>query len=64
MKALKLDGPNHAWCADITYIRLEGGFVYLVAIMDWFSRKEIHRPGLTLAAEKNGVNSRPWTSAH
>ncbi len=39
MKSMKLDGPNQAWCADITYIRLEGGFVYLVAIMDWFSRK-------------------------
>ena len=41
MKSMKLDGPNQAWCADITYIRLEGGFVYLVAIMDWFSRKVI-----------------------
>ena len=41
MKALKLDGANQAWSADITYIRLEGGFVYLVAIMDWFSRKVI-----------------------
>jgi putative transposase len=41
MKAWKLDGANQAWCADITYIRLEGGFVYLVAIMDWFSRKGI-----------------------
>jgi putative transposase len=39
MKSMKLDGANQAWCADITYIRLEGGFVYLVAIMDWYSRK-------------------------
>ncbi len=39
MKSMDLDGANQAWCADITYIRLEGGFVYLVAIMDWFSRK-------------------------
>lgn len=39
MKSLKVDRPNQAWCADITYIRLEEGFVYLVAIMDWFSRK-------------------------
>ena len=30
--------PNEVWCTDITYIRLQGGFVYLVAIMDWFSR--------------------------
>lgn len=39
MKHLVVTRPNQAWCADITYIRLEGGFVYLVAIMDWFSRK-------------------------
>jgi putative transposase len=30
--------PNQVWAADITYIRLLEGFVYLVAIMDWFSR--------------------------
>jgi putative transposase len=29
---------NQVWCADITYIRLRRGFLYLVAIMDWFSR--------------------------
>lgn len=30
--------PNHVWSTDITYIRLRGGFVYLVAIIDWYSR--------------------------
>ena len=30
--------PNHVWSVDITYIRLRGGFIYLVAIIDWFSR--------------------------
>lgn len=30
--------PNHVWSSDITYIRLRRGFVYLVAIIDWFSR--------------------------
>lgn len=39
MKGLNINRPNQAWCADITYIRLDGGFVYLVAIMDWYSRK-------------------------
>ncbi len=29
---------NHVWCTDITYIPLEGGFVYLTAVMDWHSR--------------------------
>jgi putative transposase len=31
--------PNHVWSTDITYIRLSRGFVYLVAVMDWYSRK-------------------------
>ena len=30
--------PNHVWCADITYIRLLNGFLYLFAVMDWHSR--------------------------
>jgi putative transposase len=29
---------NQVWSTDITYVRLHGGFVYLVAVMDWFSR--------------------------
>lgn len=35
---LEITRTDQVWCADITYIRLAGGFVYLVAIMDWFSR--------------------------
>ncbi len=31
--------PNQVWGADITYIRLARGFVYLVAVIDWCSRK-------------------------
>ena len=31
--------PNQVWSADITYIRLAHGFVYLVAVVDWYSRK-------------------------
>ena len=34
----EINRPNEVWCADITYIRLKQGFVYLVAVMDWFSR--------------------------
>jgi hypothetical protein len=30
--------PNQVWSSDITYIRLRTGFIYLVAVMDWFSR--------------------------
>jgi len=40
LRGLKIDRPNMVWSADITYIRLNGGkFVYLVAIMDWYSRR-------------------------
>ena len=31
--------PNEVWCSDITYVRLEHGFVYLTAVMDWYTRK-------------------------
>ena len=33
------DRPNQVWSTDITYIRLPRGFVYLVAMIDWYSRK-------------------------
>ncbi len=39
LRGLKIDRANQVWCADITYIPMRKGFVYLVAIMDWHSRK-------------------------
>jgi putative transposase len=36
---LRIDRPNQVWCADITYIPMRKGFLYLVAIMDWCTRK-------------------------
>jgi putative transposase len=36
---LAIDRPNQVWAADITYIPMRQGFVYLVAVVDWFSRK-------------------------
>jgi len=33
-----ITGPDQAWCADITYIPMRHGFMYLVAVMDWWSR--------------------------
>jgi putative transposase len=39
LRGMDIDKPNKVWCADITYIRLKHGFVYLVAILDWYSRK-------------------------
>ena len=38
LRGLEIERPNQVWASDITYIRLRRGFVYLVAIMDWFSR--------------------------
>jgi len=39
LKGLEIVRPNHVWCADITYIPMRRGFLYLVAIMDWATRK-------------------------
>jgi len=39
LRGLIIDRPNQVWCADITYVPMAKGFVYLVAIMDWFSRR-------------------------
>lgn len=39
LRGLDITGANHVWCADITYIPMAKGFCYLVAVMDWASRK-------------------------
>ena len=39
LKGLTIDRPDMVWCSDITYIPLKRGFMYLVAVMDWHSRK-------------------------
>jgi putative transposase len=38
LRGLEITHPNHVWGTDITYIRMHQGFVYLTAIIDWFSR--------------------------
>jgi putative transposase len=38
LSGFRPERPNQVWSSDITYIRLRQGFVYLVAVMDWFSR--------------------------
>ena len=38
LKGLSISRPNQVWSTDITYMRLSQGFVYLVAVMDWYSR--------------------------
>jgi len=39
LRDLKIEQVNQVWCTDITYIPMRKGFLYLVAIMDWYSRK-------------------------
>jgi putative transposase len=39
LRDLQITRPNHVWCSDVTYIPLQRGFLYLVAVMDWASRK-------------------------
>lgn len=38
LRGVKIERSNQVWSTDITYVRLRGGFVYLVAILDWYSR--------------------------
>ena len=38
LRDLPITRPNHVWCTDVTYIPLQRGFLYLVAVMDWASR--------------------------
>lgn len=52
LRNLMIDRANQVWCADITYIPMEQGFVYLVAIMDWFSRRVLAwRVSITMEAD-------------
>jgi putative transposase len=39
LRDLTIDRPNQVWCTDITYIPMRRGFLYLVAVMDWATRK-------------------------
>ena len=52
LKGLRIDRPNQVWATDITYIPMERGFVYLVAILDWYSRYVLsHRVSTSLETD-------------
>jgi putative transposase len=38
LRGVSIERPNQVWSTDITYVPMRGGFLYLVAVMDWFSR--------------------------
>jgi putative transposase len=51
LRGLKVDRPNQVWAMDITYIPMARGFVYLTAVVDWFSRRVLsHRVSITMDA--------------
>lgn len=52
LRKLKVERPNQVWAADITYIPMAKGFVYLTAVVDWFTRRVLTwRLSITMEAE-------------
>jgi len=52
LRGLKVRRPNQVWATDITYIPMARGFVYLAAVVDWFTRRVLsHRVSITLEAD-------------
>ncbi len=45
LRGLKVERPNQVWAMDITYIPMARGFVYLAAVVDWFSRRVLSAIG-------------------
>lgn len=51
LRGMTITRPNQVWCMDITYIPMARGFVYLAAVVDWFSRRVLSwRVSITLEA--------------
>jgi len=52
LRGLKIDRPNQVWAMDITYIPMAHGFVYLAAVVDWFTRRVLSwRLSITMEVE-------------
>jgi putative transposase len=52
LRGVKVEKPNQVWATDITYIPMARGFVYLCAVVDWFTRRVLsHRVSITMEAE-------------
>src|SRR5262249_52474393 len=51
LRGLAIDRPNQVWAMDITYVAMARGFIYLAAVMDWFSRRVLPwRVSITMEA--------------
>src|ERR1022692_2199263 len=66
LRGLSIERPNQVWSTDITYIPMRGEFLYLVAVMDWFSRfvlswelSEYHGDRLLSGCAGSRVSLRP-----
>jgi len=52
LRGMKIERPNQAWAMDITYIPMARGFVYLAAVIDWYSRRVLAwRLSITLSVD-------------
>jgi putative transposase len=52
LRGVTVERPNQVWAMDITYIPMARGFVYLAAVVDWFSRRVLsHRVSITMETE-------------
>ena len=52
LRGVKVERPNQVWATDITYIPMARGFVYLVAVIDWFTRRVLsHRVSITMEVD-------------
>jgi putative transposase len=52
LRGVKVERPNQVWAMDLTYIPMARGFVYLAAVVDWFTRRVLsHRVSITMEAD-------------
>ena len=62
LRDLAIMRPNQVWCSDVTYIPLARGFLYLVAVMDWASRKVLAWRLSNTLDSRTGALPRPITA--
>jgi putative transposase len=72
LRDVRASYPNHVWGIDVTYVRLQGGWMYLVAVLDWFSRyvisweldQTLEMPFILSAVDRALAQARPliWNS--